>query len=146
MEETVADGAVPDSRRRPLALLALAALLALEAVALWATAVWELVEVLTQPAASEASAVALLVLIVIAATWVSAIAVNVLRHRAWVRGAAVTWQIVQVAVGIGLLQGIGANVAVGLALIIPSEVVVALLFTPAGLTATGAREARPPAS
>ena len=138
--------AAGDSRPRPLALLALAALLALEAVALWATAVWELVEVLTQPAASEASAIALLVLIVIAAVWVSAITVNVLRHHGWVRGAAVTWQIVQVAVGVGLLQGADPNVPLGLALIIPSIVVVALLFTPAVLTATGAREAGTPAS
>jgi len=119
----------------------LAALLALEAVALWALAVWELVELLTQPAASEASAIALLVLIVIAAAWVSAIAISVLREHSWVRGAAVVWQVVQVAVGIGFLQGADANVALGLALIVPAVVVVALLFTPSVMVATGARAA-----
>jgi hypothetical protein len=137
----IVDEAGLASERRPVTLLVLAGLLALEALALWVTAVWELVALLTQPAASEASAIALLVLILIAATWVSAIAVNVLRHRGWVRGAAVTWQIVQAAVGVGLLQGIGANVAVGLALIIPAVIVVALVFTPAVLAATGAKEA-----
>lgn len=142
MQGAVAGGAVPESPRRPLFLLVLAALLALEALALWATAVWELVEVLTQPAASEASAIALLVLILIAATWVSAIAVNVLRHHGWVRGAAVTWQIVQVAVGVGLLQGADPNVPLGLGLLIPSVAVVVLLFTPSVMAATGAKDTR----
>lgn len=140
------DGNGPDDRattrqKRPVTVLVLTCLLALEAVALWATAVWELVELLTQPAASEAGAIALLVLIVIAAIWVSAIAVNVLRQRGWIRGAAVTWQLVQAAVAVGLLQGADANLPLGLGLLIPSVAVVALLFTPSVMAATGAKEA-----
>jgi hypothetical protein len=138
---TVADDAAPARERHPATLLVLAALLALEALALWLVAGWELIELLTQPAASEAGAIALLVLVIIAATWVSAIAVNVLRSRGWIRGAAVTWQVVQVAVGIGFLQGVDANIGLGLALIIPSILVVGLLFTPSVLAATGAKDA-----
>lgn len=138
---TVADDVGPARARHSVTLLVLAALLALEALALWVVAGWELVELLTRPAASEAGAIALLTLTVVAATWVSAIAVNVLRGRGWVRGAAVTWQVVQVAVGIGFVQGADANIALGLALILPSVVVVGLLFAPSVMVATGARDA-----
>lgn len=136
-----ADERATTRRRRPLTVLILAALLALEAVALWGAAVWELVEALTQPASSEAGAFALLALVVIAAIWVSAIAFNVLRGRGWIRGAAVTWQLVQVAVAVGLLQGADANIPLGLALLLPSLAVIALLFTPSVMAATGAKEA-----
>jgi hypothetical protein len=131
-----AASAVP-GQRRPPALLVAAALLALEAITLWGVVVWQVIELLTATPASYTSAIALLVIALIAAAWVSAIALNVLRHRSWIRAAAVTWQLLQVAVGIGLFQGVDANPVLALAIIIPSVVVIGLMFVPSVMTATG---------
>jgi hypothetical protein len=121
--------------RRPAALLLLTALLSLEAAVLWAVTAWQVFELLTDRPASFASAVAILVILVIAALWVTAMALGVLRRRSWIRGAAVTWQLVQLAVGVGMFQGADARPDLGWALVVPSVVVIALLFTP-GVVAT----------
>lgn len=124
--------------RRSRALLVLAVLLAVEAITLWGVAVWQVTELLTAKPASLTSAIAILVIVLIAAAWVSAIALNVLRHRSWVRAAAVTWQLLQIAIGIGLFQGVDANPVLGLAIVMPSVLVIGLLFVPSVMTATGA--------
>lgn len=130
-----AGGETPQNRR-PLALLALAALLAAEALVLWAAAGWLVFEMLTETPASLASAGAILALVLVAALWVSAIAWGALRARSWIRGAALTWQLVQVFVAVGCFQGLYARVDVGWALLLPSLAVIVLLFTPRVLAAT----------
>lgn len=122
--------------RRPLALLALAALLAAEALLVWLAVAWLVFELLTATPASLAGAVAILVLVVVAALWVSAIAWGALRARSWIRGAALTWQLVQIFVAIGCFQGLYARVDLGWALLLPSLAVIVLLFTPRVLAAT----------
>ena len=122
--------------RRPPALLALAALLAAEALLVWLAAAWLVFELLTATPTSLAGAVAILVLGVVAALWVSAIAWGALRARSWIRGAALTWQLVQIFVAIGCFQGLYARVDVGWALLLPSIAVIVLLFTPRVLAAT----------
>ncbi|MBC7441792.1 MAG: hypothetical protein H7311_04605 [Ramlibacter sp.] len=116
--------------RRPRALVLLAALLWAEATLLWVAVVWLVLELLTATPTSLASAVAILILVIVAAAWVSAVAVNSLRRRSWIRGAAVTWQLVQIAVAVGCFQGLYARPDLGWALLIPSVVVLGLLFTP----------------
>jgi hypothetical protein len=125
-------------RRPPGSLRALAALLVAEALLVWAAVAWQVYEFLTEEPASLASAIAIFVISVAAAIWVSAIAANVFRHRHWIRAAALTWQLVQIAVAIGSFQGLYARPDIGWALLIPSVVVIVLLFTPAVLDATGA--------
>jgi phosphoglycerol transferase MdoB-like AlkP superfamily enzyme len=136
-----APDAVPTApgTRPPAALLLLTVLLSLEAAVLWAVSVWQVFELLTDRPASFASAVAILVILVIAALWVTAMAVGVLRRRPWIRGAAVTWQLVQLAVGVGMFQGADARPDLGWALVVPAVVVIALLFTP-GVVAAMARQ------
>lgn len=128
----------PAGRPRSLALTLLFVLVCAEALLLWAVTIWQIIELLTDTPASLPSAIAILVLLLIASTWVSAIALNVLRHRSWIRGASVTWQLVQIAVAIGAFQGIYARPDIGWALLIPSVVVIVLLFTPSVMAATGA--------
>lgn len=120
----------------PRALVIVAVLLAGEALLLWATLVWLVFELITAIPTSMASAVAMLVLVLIAALWVSAIAFNTVRRRSWIRGAALTWQLVQIAVAIGCFQGIYARAELGWALLVPSIVVISLLFTPPVVAAT----------
>ena len=126
----------PSETRRPPSLLALTALLAAEALLLWVAAGWLVFELLTETPASVASAVAILVLVLIAAIWVSAIARGALRGRPWIRGAALTWQLLQVFVAIGCFQGLYARPDLGWALLLPSIAVIVLLFTPRVLAAT----------
>lgn len=130
----------PPGPRGAAALLVLVILLTLESLALWGVAIWQVVELLSARPASYASAIALLVLVLVAAVWVSAIARGVLRRRSWARGAAVTWQLVQIAVGIGMFQGADARPDLGVALIAPSLVVIGLLFTPGVIAATSKHE------
>lgn len=134
----------PESGPRPTGLKVVFAIIVAEALLLWGVVCWQVIELLTETPASVSSAIAILVILLIAAVWVSAIALNVLRHRSWIRGAAVTWQLVQVAVAIGCFQGIYARPDIGWALLIPSIVVLVLLFTPSVLTATGAERNQHP--
>ncbi|TFD77377.1 hypothetical protein E3T48_09045 [Cryobacterium fucosi] len=117
-------------------MLLLATLLAAEAALLWAAAAWLVLELIMATPVSLASALAILVLVLIAAAWVTAIAINSLRRRTWIRGAAVTWQLVQIAVAVGCFQGLYARADLGWALLLPSLAVLALLFMPRVIAAT----------
>ncbi|WP_233201846.1 hypothetical protein [Cryobacterium sp. Y11] len=128
-------------RRAPL-LGVVIGLLALEAIALWALSAWWVLELLVETPSSMGGALALLALAVIAAVWVSAITVGTLRGRPWIRGAAVTWQLVQIMIAIGCFQGIYARPDVGWALLLPSIVVLVLVFTPR-VVSTTSREPEP---
>ncbi|MFT2818020.1 hypothetical protein [Leifsonia sp. A12D58] len=143
-EEQPASARPPESGHRPTGLKVLFALIVAEALLLWGVVCWQIIELLTDTPASMSSAIAILVILLIAAVWVTAIALNVLRRRSWIRGAAVTWQLVQVAVAIGCFQGIYARPDIGWALLIPSIVVLVLLFTPSVLAATGAERNQGP--
>jgi hypothetical protein len=68
-----------------------------------------LLDVLTQPSASLATAVALLVLVGLAAVVLAAVLAGIWRGRAWVRAAGVVFQVLQFAIGVGALQGAFAN-------------------------------------
>jgi hypothetical protein len=128
------DGNPPDTFRRqdraPSALLALAGIVALEALAMVAVAVWLIVELLVETPRSLASAVALIVLAAVAAAFLAAVAISTLRRAAWIRGAVVTWQVVQIAVAIGAFQGTLARPDVGWVLLIPSVAAILLTFAP----------------
>lgn len=62
-------------------------------------------ELLTQPALSLASSVALLVMAVLAAAALIALTVGVWREQSWVRGPVTVWQVLQVAASVVILQG-----------------------------------------
>lgn len=124
------------ARRRPPLLIALSVLLWAESALLVGVAGWLLIELLTTRASSFASGLAVLVLAVVAAVWLSITAFNTLRGRSWVRGAAVTWQVLQIAVAIGLFQGADARPGVAWALLIPALIGIALVLSPQVVAAT----------
>ncbi|MET1053339.1 MAG: hypothetical protein ABWX65_11940 [Mycetocola sp.] len=124
-----------DSGQRSKALWLLTVLLFAEALAMVILVFVLIIDILTLPAASISSAIALTVLVAIAAVFVCAVAVGALRRRGWVRGGAVIWQLVQLAIAIGAFQGVFAQPAIGWALLAPSIVVLVLLFTPSVMTA-----------
>lgn len=142
-DETRSDGSSAPSTRPPQ-LVILVILLFIECVLVSAAAAYLLVELLVDTPQSYASAIAILVLTVLAAGWVGMIALHTLRRRSWTRGATVVWQVLQASVGLGSLQGLFARPEIGWPLIILSLAVLILLFTKPVLDATGrADEDRP---
>lgn len=124
--------------RSPLVHLVVT-LLWLECAALAAVTVFLLVELLVATPGSYASAIALAVIALIAAVWLAAIAVNLGRQRAWTRGAAIVWQVLQIAIAVGSLQGPAARPDIGIALLLPAVAVIVLLFTKPVVAATARR-------
>ena len=133
----------PRVPRRPALLLLLAVLLALECAALVAVACYLVVELLVARPDSFASAIALLVLDLLAAIWVGTIAVHTLRGRSWIRGGAITWQVLQIAVGISSFQAPFSRPDVAWLLILPAATVIILLFSPTVIAATRRRDELP---
>lgn len=129
------DGPPSGGSRHPFVVL-LAVLVFAECALLAVATGYLLIELLTATPNSYASAVALTLLAAVAAIWLGFIGVNVLRGKPWVRGAAVTWQVLQLAVAVGCFQGLLARPDVGWLLLIPAAAVLVLLFTPPVLAAT----------
>ena len=123
-------------RSRPPLLIALAVLVGLEALLVTGAAVWLLVELVTVRPESYASAIAIVVLVIVAAIWVAATAAAVLRGRGWSRGSAVTIQVLQVAVAVGCFQGLYAEPVLGWALLIPALAGIVLALSPQVVRAT----------
>jgi len=122
-------------------VLLLAGVLFLEAAALFVATAYLVVELLIARPDSVASAVALTVCVAIAAVWVTTIAVNTLRGRAWIRGAAIVVQVLIGAVALGSFQGMLPRADIGWLLLIPAIAVMVLLFTKPVLAETSHRDA-----
>jgi hypothetical protein len=104
--------------------------LLLESAALAAVTIWFLVEILTTQVNSVGGSILTLSLAVGATAWIASAGVAALRAQPWVRGAALTWQLCQVAVAVGAFQGIFAQPAVGIAILVPTVIALVLLFVP----------------
>jgi len=128
--------ALDPSSRRPILLVALSIVLAAEALLATGVTVWLVVELLTATPDSFASAVVILLLAAGLACALWAMVVGLLRRQTWVRGAALTWQLLQIAVAVGCFQGVFAVPSLGWALLIPAAVAILLLMSPPVVAAT----------
>ena len=126
--------------RKPPLLFVLVGILFLEAAGLAATTVWFLSRVFLEKAESLPSALVILVIVALVTVWVTVTAINTMRCRPWVRGAILTWQILQIAVAAGAFQGLFAQPAIGYALLVPAVAASLLLFSPSVLKATARPE------
>ena len=122
--------------RRPRSLFLLAVVLFFEAALLALLAGFLVFELVTETPASLASAVGILILVLASAGWLVAVGVGALHSRPWVRAAALTWQILQIAVAVGSFQGLFARGDIAWLLLIPAIVAIALLFTRSVMEAT----------
>jgi hypothetical protein len=116
-------------RRRPAAFWALIVLLAAEFALVAVLAVTLLIELLVARATSVPSAIALTVLAFLAVVWIGAIIVGALRGHAWIRGAAIVWQVLQFAVGAGSIAGTFSTPAIGWPLVAVAIVAFLLLIS-----------------
>lgn len=124
---------------RPPLLIALAVILALEAVLVTGLAVWLLFELLTTTPRSYTTAVAITILVALGAAWLIATLVGILRLHAWARASTVTIQILMIAVAVGSFQGLVGGPDVGWALLVPAVVAGVLALAPSVVRATGRR-------
>lgn len=129
---------VPAARHSFVTLLAV--LVFAECALLAGSTIFLVVELIVAVPASLASALALTALTALAAVWLGVIGVNILRGKAWTRGAAIVWQVLQGAVAIGFFQGVFAQPELGWFLLVPAIVVVLLLFTPPVVAALSQRD------
>ncbi len=129
-------------RQRPALFWALIVLLIGEFVLVAGLAVTLIIELLVATPISFASAVALTVLAVFAAAWLGAIVVGTLRGQAWIRAAAIVWQVLQFAVGASAISGTFSSPAIGWPLVIVAFATFVLLFTKPVVDATSRREER----
>lgn len=108
--------------------LVLFAIVALEALALWAVVLRAIAGLVADGAESLSTGIALTALAAIAALWLSATAVAVARRQRWSRGSVITWQVLQVAVAVGLLQGSGSTLAQMAVLAVPAVAAIVLVL------------------
>ena len=126
--------------RRPALLWVLIAMLTVEFLGVGSLAVTLVVETLTTPSATFGAGIALTIVVIVAAVWLAAIVIGTYRGRAWIRAAAIVWQVLQVAVGVGALQGQVAQPGWGWPLIVLAAFVFLVLFAKSVVTATTRRE------
>jgi hypothetical protein len=124
-------------------LWVLVVLLTMEFLGVAALAVVLLLETLTAQSASAGAGIALTVIGFVAAAWLGAIVIGTLRGQGWIRAAAIVWQVLQVAVGVGALQGQVAQPAWGWPLIVLAAVVLLLLFAKPVVALTSVRRDAP---
>jgi len=127
-----------NSGRPSPALVLLAVLLFAEAAGLALVGIWLIGAMLTSAPATLGGGIAIIVLALGAAAFMFAVALGSLRGQRWIRGAAVTWQLMQLALALGAFQGVLAVPSVGWALLIPAVLVIVLLFTRSVIAATSA--------
>ncbi|NYJ20196.1 hypothetical protein [Glaciibacter psychrotolerans] len=120
----------------PIGLRVVATLLWAEALLLWAAVAWLIFEFLTSTPSSVPGALVILAIVLIASIGVSLVAAGAARGRSWMRSPAVVWQLMQIAVAVGCFQGLYARADLGWLLLIPSVLVLVLLFTPKVIDAT----------
>jgi hypothetical protein len=129
-------------RQKPGLFWLLIVLLGAEFLLVAGLAVVLLVELLTTTATSIASGVALTVLAFVAAAWLAAIVVGALRGQAWMRAAAIVWQVLQFAIGAASIAGQFGQPWIGWPLMVVALVAFVLLFTKPVVEATATRPDR----
>jgi len=103
-------------------------LLVLEAAAVVGVAIWLVVDLFSLQPSSYATAIALIVLVVIGAIWIGATAVASFARAPWSRAAAIVWQVLQLSIAVGAFQGFFARPDLGWALMVPAITIIGLLL------------------
>ncbi len=128
MHETTPAESTDPGQRSP-AMTVLQVVLGLEFLALAGVTVWLLVELVTSPATSLASGIALTILTAIAALWLGSLFVGLRNRRSWVRSGIIVWQVLQGALAIGAFQGVFRVAWFGWLLLIPALLAITLVLS-----------------
>lgn len=122
--------------RRPLSMILLSILLGVEAaLAAWLT-IALLIDIITAGASSTISAIALLVLALLALAWVGGTLLGAVRLRSWSRSSAVTIQLMVLAFAVGSFEGIILSDLAGFPLLFLALAGVVLALLPPSVRST----------
>lgn len=129
--------------RTPMAARLAAVLLGLEAVAIAALVVWQIVALAAGDIDSPTSAVALAVMTALGAVAVTAFAVATWRGVSWGRSGGIVTQALVLAVALGATTGAYAHPVTGILLAIPAVAALILLIAAARRAGADKRAASP---
>ena len=93
-----------DTRRSPLVTV-LVILLSGQTLLILGITAYLVVELLLAEAQFPPTAIALTVLVILVAMWLAAMTLGVHRGLAWTRGSVLTYEFLQLAIGVGSVQG-----------------------------------------
>lgn len=115
--------------KKPAGLLAVLAIVGLEQIVVLYLLSSYLLATLVGEVKSLPTMLALAGLGLIVAIWLAYVIKGLSLGRRWARSGAIFWQLVQLTIAWGSFTGQFANAAIGFALIVPSVLVIGLLFT-----------------
>lgn len=118
-----------DTRRTPL-VTTLIVLMVLETVFVVGFTTFLTLQFASESADFPVTAVAFLVCAILVGIWMIATVVGLLRARAWTRGSVLTYHFLQLAVGVGSVQGFIPRPDIASWIIIPSVAGIVLILTP----------------
>ncbi len=106
-----------------------AGIVGLESLVVLGFAVWLVIDIIAGQSRSLPTAISLTVLVAGLGAWLLLVARRLLQRERWARSAAVFWQTCMLALASASFTGRGANFAIGVALIVPAVLALALLFS-----------------
>jgi len=122
-------------------LTVLSAIVSAEAVLVISATVAVIRQFVVGGAKIEQDGLAYVVIMIIGCLWVTASAIGAWLARTWSRGLIITWQLIQLAVGIGAMQGLVAGPLVGIVLLVLGLAGIILVLTPGVSRAVGRQPA-----
>lgn len=117
-----------DTRRSPFVTV-LVILLAGQAALLVGITGFLVIELLVAEAQFPPTAIALTVLVLLVAVWLVAMTRGVRRGRAWTRGSVLTYEFLQLAIGVGSVQGFIPRPDIGWWVIATAVVALVLILS-----------------
>ena len=127
------------AKQRPIGLILVTILVGLEGLAMGAISARLGLALVFGQTKSLVTSVALFALVAAATVWLFFIAVGLWRGKRWARSAALFWQLIQLSVASASFGGQFGNAAIGWSLIVPSLLVLVLVFTKSVVKATMAQ-------
>lgn len=111
-------------------MASLALILSIEALLVLAATALTIVQFATNGARVDADGFAFIACLVIGFLWAGLAAVGVWLERRWARPLTIVWQLVQLVVGIGALEGLIGGALAGVVLLVLGLAGMVLVFTP----------------
>ena len=127
------------ANQRPFGLILVTILVALEGLAMGAMSARLGLALVLGDTKSLVTSVALFALVAAATVWVFFISRGLWRGKRWARSGALFWQLVQLSVASASFSGQFGNAVIGWSLIVPSVLVLALVFSKSVVKATMAQ-------
>jgi hypothetical protein len=112
-----------------LRLATAAAIVSLQAIALWLVGLWSMAAIFQGDRSSLTSSLFLLGLLLASALWASNIALGLVKRKTWAHSAAMVLQLLVASIGTASFAGEFGSFAIGFGLLLPAGLAFYLLFS-----------------